>query len=80
MQTDSGNHLKSEVDVARCINDVDLMFLPVACCGGSGNCDTSLLLLHHPVHGCSAFVHFTNLVRFTRVVKNALRASGLVGS
>ena len=85
--------LDGEVDVARGVDDVDTMtallvgdgivlqlgVAPVAggCSGGDG--DTTLLLLHHPVHGSGAFVHLADLMGDAGVVQNALGGGGLAG-
>src|SRR5690606_41793219 len=37
-----------------------------------GNSDSALLLLHHPVGGSRAVMHFAKLVRQTRIKQNAL--------
>ena len=47
------------------------------CSGGNG--DTAFLLLDHPVHGCATFMHFSDLVGFTRIEKDAFRSRGLTG-
>ena len=72
-------NLYREVHVARRINDVDTMVLPVAggSCGSNG--DTALLLLNHPVHGSSAIMNLTDLVVYTRVEEDTLRGGRLTG-
>ncbi|CAB4939462.1 unannotated protein [freshwater metagenome] len=52
------------------------MTLPHTCGGRRCNSDTALLLLLHPIHGCSAFVYFTDLVIDTGVEKDALSGCG----
>src|SRR5881628_3271384 len=47
----------AEVDVARCIDDIDAMVVPEARSGGRRDRDTALLFLLHPVHRGSAFMH-----------------------
>ena len=68
---------RSEVNVARRIDDVDCNVVPLASCGSRGDGDSTLLLLRHPVHGGGTFVHFTDFVRASRVVKDALSRSRL---
>jgi hypothetical protein len=48
--------------------------------GGGSACDgnTALLLLHHPVHGGSTFVHLSDLVGLAGVVQDALAGGGLL--
>ena len=72
-------YLNGEVNVTGGINDVDLVLVPETrgCSGGDG--DTALLLLRHPVHGRSAVVNFTDLVRDTRVKQDAFGRRGLTG-
>ena len=65
------------------IDKVDLIGVTVVvpegggCSGSDG--DTTLLLLYHPVHRGGSFVHLTNLVSLSGVIKDALRRSGLTG-
>ena len=61
------------------IDNVDSVVLPGTCCGSRGDGDSSLLLLFHPVHGGTTFVHFTNLVRFSSVVKDTLGGGSFTG-
>ena len=69
--------------MSRSVNEVKLILsaAEVPESGGSSrsDSDTTFLLLFHPVHGCAAFVHFTNLVRLTSVEKDTLRRGGLTG-
>ena len=69
--------------MARRIDYVDAMIdaasLPETGRRGAGNCDAALLLLLHPVHRRRTFVHFANLVRDARVIKDAFRGGGLTG-
>ena len=71
--------LGREVDVTGRVDDVDLELAPVAGRRSRGNGDAALLLLHHPVHGGSALVDFTDLVVHTRVVQDALGGRRLTG-
>lgn len=66
------SYLQSEVYVTRGINDVDEMLVPSAGGGSRGDCDASLLLLSHPVHGGASLVHLPNLVGLTRVEQDTL--------
>ena len=82
-------NLYGEVYVAWSIDDVDTMlkgtFLRLAVIlqspvtGCSCRCDgnTSLLLLLHPVHGCSTFMSITNLIVNTSIIQNTLGQCGL---
>jgi hypothetical protein len=65
-------NLNGEVNVPRSIDDVDAVIPPGA--GRSCRRDgyAALLLLLHPVHGGSAFMHLANPVRDSRIIKNTL--------
>ena len=65
-----------EVHVAWGVNDVDRVIFPSTCGGSRGDCDATLLLLFHPVHGCCTFVHFTDLVIDSGVKQDALGRRG----
>ncbi len=71
--------LGSEIHVAGGINNVDANVAPGACGGSAGDGDAALLLLLHPIHGRSAFVHFAETVRTSRVKQDSLGRSGLAG-
>src|SRR5206468_4640404 len=69
-------HFDGEVDVTGSVDDVDAGIAPEG-----GRCrrrdrDAALLLLDHPVHGGSAFVHLADLVSPAGVIKDALRRRG----
>ena len=68
-----------EVDVAGGVDDVQAVIVPEAggCCRSDR--DATLLLLLHPVHGGSAFMHFADLVGLAGVVKDTLGSRGLAG-
>src|SRR5205085_6635145 len=68
-----------EVDVAGGINDVETLAVPER--GGRGRRDrnAALLLLLHPIHRRSTFVHFADLVALAGVIKDALGGRGLTG-
>ena len=72
-------HLDGEVDVARRVDDVDAVVLPLAGGRGRGDRDAALLLLLHPVHDGSALVDLAHLVGATGVVEDALGRGGLPG-
>src|SRR5690606_17419709 len=55
-------HLNSEVDVAGCVDDVDLVVVPEGGGSSRGNSDTPLLLLLHPVHRRRTLMGLTELV------------------
>src|SRR5215472_10038537 len=72
-----------KVHVAGGINNIDAMFLAEAVPGsgscGAGDGDAPLALLLHPVHGGRAFIHRTDLVGHTGVIKDALGRRRLAG-
>ena len=72
-------HLGREIHVAGRINNVDANVAPGAGRRRGRNRDSALLLLLHPVHGGSAFVHLSDAVRPSRIKQDALRRSGLPG-
>ena len=65
-------HLDGEVDVARRVDDVDAMVLPLGRGGRGGDRDAALLLLLHPVHRRRALVDLAHLVGAAGVVEDAL--------
>src|SRR5829696_912171 len=71
--------LHREVDVARRIEDVDPVALPLRGRRGRGDRDAALLLLLHPVHDGSALVDLAHLVGAARVVEDSLCRSRLPG-
>ena len=68
-----------EVDVAGGIDDVEAVALPDTGRRGGRDGDAALLLLDHPVHGRSAFMHLAELVRLARVEQDTLGRGGLAG-
>ena len=62
----------SKVNVTWCINDIDSVIFPETSCRSRSNCNTSFLLLSHPVHSCCTFVNFTNLVSLTCIEQYSL--------
>jgi small GTP-binding protein len=72
-------HLDGEVDVARGVDDLDGVTLPLALGGGGSDGDTALLLLLHPVHDRGALVYLADLVRDAGVEEDSLGGSGLAG-
>src|SRR3954465_14110614 len=58
--------------MARGVEDVDAMVVPLTCGGGGGDRDPTLLLLLHPVHDGSALVDLAHLVGAAGVVEDAL--------
>ncbi len=71
--------LDREVDVAGCVDDVDLVVVPETGDRSGGDGDTTLLLLLHPVGGGSTVVGLTDLVVHTGVEEDALGRRGLAG-
>ena len=77
-------NFNSEVNVARCVNDVDAVLLavsvrPEARRRSRRNRDAALLLLRHPVHCRGTVVCFTDLVVDACVVKDTLGRGCLTG-
>ena len=71
--------LDREVHVPGRIDDVDAMVAPVRRCRRSGDRDSPLLLLGHPVHGRGAFVDLADLVDLLRVEEDPLGHGRLAG-
>ena len=71
--------LDGEVDVARRVDDVDAVVLPVARGRGRGDRDAALLLLLHPVHDGGAVVDLADLVGAAGVEEDALGRRRLTG-
>src|SRR5699024_3278068 len=71
--------LTGEVDVARGIDQVDLVVVPEAGRRGGSNRDAALLLLLHPVHGGCAVVGLAHLTVDTGVEEDAFGGGGLTG-
>ena len=72
-------HLDGEVDVARRVDDVDPVTLPLGRGGRRGDRDPSLLLLGHPVHHGRALVNLPHLVGPPGVIEDALSRRRLTG-
>ena len=62
-----------KIDMTRSINDIDSMLMPETRSCSARNCNTAFFFLFHPVHGCSAVMHFTDSMKFSRVKQNTLR-------
>jgi hypothetical protein len=71
--------LDREVHVARGVDDVDLVVVPVAGRRGGRDRDAALLLLRHPVHGGGTIVGLADLVGDTGVEQDAFGGGGLPG-
>src|SRR5664280_380345 len=67
----------------RSINDIYFIFFVVIfpVCGSRGrcNCNTSLLLLNHPVHLGISIMNLSHAMRTTGIEQNTLCRSGLAG-
>ena len=72
-------HFDVEIDVARRVDDVDAVVLPLAGDGGGGDGDAPLALLLHVVGGGVAVVHLADLVRHAGVIEDPLGRGGLAG-
>ncbi|EHP84111.1 hypothetical protein GeomeDRAFT_3258 [Geobacter metallireducens RCH3] len=72
-------NLNSKVNVARRINNIYAMIAPVTGRRSGSNSNSALLLLLHPVHRGSAFMHLTNLVSYASIIKNTLSRRRLTG-
>ena len=59
-----------EVNVAGGVDDVQTLAVPEGGGRSGGNRDATLLLLLHPIHGGSTFVHFADFMRLAAVVKD----------
>src|SRR5208282_2666469 len=68
-----------EIDVSRRVDNIDAVVAPEARGSGRRDGDAALLLLHHPVHRRSAFVHLADLVVDAGVEEHALGSGGLAG-
>ena len=71
--------LDGEVDVARRVDDVDAVVVPLARRRSGRDRDAALLLLLHPVHRRGALVDLTDLVGATGVVEDPLGRRRLTG-
>src|SRR5690606_18639384 len=76
-------YLYSKVNVSRSINNINCEFLiavhPLTMRSGRSNCNTSFLLLFHPVHSSRTIMDLPNLVTYTRIEKDTLCSSGFPG-
>ena len=70
-------HLDVEVDVARRVDDVDPVVLPLAGHGGRGDGDAPLPLLVHVIGRGVAVVHLADPVRHPGVIEDPLGRGGL---
>ncbi len=52
-------NLDSEVYVSRCVDNVNLVAFPICCSSSTGDSNTTLTLLNHPVHSSLTLVHLT---------------------
>ena len=58
--------------MARSVDDIDCIALPVRGDCGRGDGDSPLLLLLHEVHGCSPVIDFADTVDFACIIENSL--------
>ncbi len=59
------------------IDDVNFAVFPINGSGRRSDCNPSLALLLHEVHGRSSLVHFADAVKSARVEENPFRCGGL---
>ena len=69
--------MNGEVNVSGSIDNIDSVLLPVCSSSSRSNCDTSFLLLLHPVHRSRTVVCLTDLVVDTGVEQDTLGSSCL---
>ena len=74
--TEGAFYLSGKVNVSRSIDKVELILFavpgPVGRSGSRGNGNTALLLLSHPVHGCTTIVYLTDFVGLTGIEEDTL--------
>ncbi|GAD09533.1 hypothetical 66.3 kda protein in hag2 5'region [Gluconobacter frateurii NBRC 103465] len=70
-------HFDVEVNVARGVDDIDAVVVPLTRHGSGRDGDAALTLLRHVIGGGVAVVDFTDLMGDTRVVQDALGRGGL---
>ena len=68
-----------EVNVSRGVDDVDSVTCPVCSSCSRCDCDTTFLLLFHPVHSSGTLVGLTDLMVDTGVEQNTLGSGCLTG-
>ncbi|OQB35336.1 MAG: hypothetical protein BWY09_02344 [Candidatus Hydrogenedentes bacterium ADurb.Bin179] len=68
-----------KINVSRGINNIDMVPLPLAGCGGRRNGYTALPLLLHEVHGSGAVMDFAHAVHPAGVVQEPFSNGGLAG-
>jgi len=71
--------LGGEVDVARCVDDIDLMVFPITGRSGAGDGDAAVLFLFKEVHRRFAVVNFADAVVLSCIEQDPLGRSGLAG-
>ena len=69
----------SEVNMPRCVNNINVIISPAASCCSRGNGNTTLLLLLHPVHSSGAFMDFADLMRNTGIIQDTFCCCGFAG-
>ena len=62
-----------EVNMSRCVYNVNTAMFPLSGGSSGSNGDSSFLFLLHPVHCGSAFMNFTDLVGTTSIEQNSFR-------
>src|SRR5439155_9989644 len=72
-------HFDGEVDVARCIDDIDAVIAPETGRGGGRDGDAALAFLLHVVHGGGALVHLTDTVGLAGIEQDAFGYGRLAG-
>ncbi len=72
-------HLGREIDMSGRINNVNLMVIPEAGRGSSGDRDTTLPFLIHPIHSGGAVMNFAHAMDLLGIKKDTFSCSCLTG-
>ena len=69
--------LDREIDMARRVDDVETLAVPMRRRRGRRDRDAAFLLLFHPIHGGRAVMDLANLMRFAGIIEDPLRCRRL---
>ena len=72
-------HFDGEVDMARGVDDIDLMVFPGAGGAGRSDGDAAFLLLGHEIHGGGAVMNLAHAMDAAGKIEDALGERGLAG-